>query len=68
MPDADSAERGSAVTAAEAAGETAPRRDREGRNRPFCSTWTLNAVAAAMHAAWLVIFVLLWALDEYEDG
>ena len=43
MPDADSAERGSAVTAAEAAGETAPRRDREGRNRPFCSTWTLNA-------------------------
>ena len=68
MPDADSAERGSAVTAAEAAGETAPRRDREGRNRPFCSTWTLNAVAAAMHAAWFVIFVLLWALDENEDG
>ena len=68
MPDADSAERGSAVTAAEAAGETAPRRDREGRNRRFCSTWTLNAVAAAMHAAWFVIFVLLWALDENEDG
>lgn len=68
MPDADSAERGSAVTAAEAAGETAPRRDRERRNRRFCSTWTLNAVAAAMHAAWFVIFVLLWALDENEDG
>ena len=68
MPDADAAERGSAVTAAEAAGETAPRRGRERRNRPFCSTWTLNAVAAAMHAAWFIVFVLLWALDENEDG
>ena len=68
MPDADAAERGSAVTAAEAAGETAPRRGRDRRNRPFCSTWTLNAVAAAMHAAWFIVFVLLWALDENEDG
>ena len=59
MPDADAAERGS---------ETAPRRGRERRNRPFCSTWTLNAVAAAMHAAWFIVFVLLWALDENEDG
>ena len=68
MPDADSAERGSAVTAAEAAGETAPRRGREERKRSFSVLWTLNAVAAAMHAAWFVVFVLLWALDENEDG
>ena len=68
MPDADSAERGSAVTAAEAAGETAARRRRERRNRRVPSLWTLNAVAAAMHATWFVIFVLLWALDENEDG
>ena len=35
---------------------------------PCCSLWTLNAFAAAVHGAWFVIFILLWRLDEREDG
>lgn len=33
-----------------------------------CSLWTFNARAAALHAAWFVVFVLLWALETRPDG
>ena len=26
---------------------------------PCCSLWTLNAIAAAVHGAWFVVFILL---------
>lgn len=30
--------------------------------------WTLNLLASALHGAWVIIFVLLWALDKRPDG
>lgn len=40
----------------------------EGCAPPCCSLWTLNAIAAAVHGAWFVIFILLWRFDTREDG
>ena len=36
--------------------------------RRCCSLWTLNACAAALHGAWVVVFILLWAYDKRPDG
>ena len=35
---------------------------------PCCSLWRLNAIAAAVHGAWFVVFILLWRFDTREDG
>ena len=39
-----------------------------GTRSACCSLWTLNVLASALHGAWVIIFVLLWALDKRPDG
>lgn len=62
----------SSASAGETQPLTTPLRTAPGtatRRRPGrCSLWTFNACAAALHAAWFVVFVLLWALDTRPDG
>ena len=59
------------VTASQASGENAPLRTTTSPSKrcsPLCSLWSLNAVAAAMHGVWFIVFVLLWALVTNDDG
>eukprot|EP00982_Pelagococcus_subviridis_P014138 31308-Pelagococcus_subviridis.AAC.7 len=46
----------------------ARRRRGTGASRARCSLWTLNACAAALHGAWVIVFCLLWALDTRANG
>jgi hypothetical protein len=46
----------------------ARRRRGTGASRARCSLWTLNACAAALHGAWMIVFCLLWALDTRANG
>ena len=60
---------GAATTAARASGGAAlPSDASTTTTRGFGWLWTLNACAAAVHAAWVVVFACLWALDERADG